>query len=638
MGITNEFDDVMKTLSEDEILMLETILSQVSKTGSSKALDELWEKDYEEMPVDIYTFITDKRFLGETFVTEEGKVLVYPYWIEFLKKIFTPGCGIFECALSGAIGIGKSTIACIGLSYILHRLLCLKDPARFYKLTKGSRIGIALINLSMSASYGVGYAKLQSMLKLSPWFLERGELRGLKDKTYYPGKNIDIVVGSKMEHFIGRDIFAAFLDEMDYMKGADVELENNKVMKLYTTIKRRIESRYMQKGGNLPGMLFLVSSKRSSADFLENYIKSNLGKPYLAVADEPVWVVKAQNGMYCGETFRVAVGNKFLKSKVLGADEDSKKYEEMGQRVINVPIEYTEAFRLDINSAMMDIAGIALDSNSKFIDYERLSKCYKDYLHNPFKVERVVLSFDDDTAIKDYLDMGLFSVLNRNLNYYIHWDTSKRGDCTGLAMTTVEGGKSVRRLSNGTVTTEYDVIHKLVFGVKITPIQGQEIPFYKIREFIYWLRDEMGFKINAITCDSYQSVDTIQQFKLRGFNSYTQSVDRTMAPYNAFRNAINEGRFITPYIQELESDCLDIEYDAIRDKVDHSTNGAKDLSDAVAGSIYASLIDKENMSYRGATTNDMDLNRDDDGLSGNWITGGGNYTVIDDEWSNMTRF
>ena len=40
MGSTNEFDDVMRTLSEDEILMLETILSQVSETGSSKALDD----------------------------------------------------------------------------------------------------------------------------------------------------------------------------------------------------------------------------------------------------------------------------------------------------------------------------------------------------------------------------------------------------------------------------------------------------------------------------------------------------------------------------------------------------------------------------------------------------------------------
>ena len=137
-----------------------------------------------------------------------GKELVYDLEVKDTHNIALD-CGVFvhNCAFSGAIGLGKSTIACAGMAYILHKLLCLKNPAKYYKLTKGSRIGIALFNISLSASYGVGYAKLQAMLQNSPWFLARGELRGLKDKTYYPGKDIDIVVGSKMEHFIGRDIF-----------------------------------------------------------------------------------------------------------------------------------------------------------------------------------------------------------------------------------------------------------------------------------------------------------------------------------------------------------------------------------------------------------------------------------------------
>ena len=37
----------------------------------------------------------------------------------------------------GSIGTGKSSIACIGISYVIYKLLCLKDPAEYYEVMKG---------------------------------------------------------------------------------------------------------------------------------------------------------------------------------------------------------------------------------------------------------------------------------------------------------------------------------------------------------------------------------------------------------------------------------------------------------------------------------------------------------------------
>lgn len=620
-----DFSEMKEALTAEEFEAVRAILSELSNDGESRTLDALWQADYEEIPVDILTFITDRRYLGESFVAEDGHVLIYEFWRETLKEIFSPDSQTFEVGLSGAIGLGKSTIADIGMAYVLYKLLCLKDPAAYYKLTRGSKVAVAIFNISLDQGYGVGYAKLQSMLKKSPWFLEHGTLSGIKNPTYYPGKNIEILVGSKMEHFLGRDIFAGFLDEMEFAPGSNPKMELSKIMKLYTTIKRRMESRYM-KLGKLPGILFLVSSKKSDADFLEQYLKKNKDKPYLKVVDEPIWVVKADQGLYSGNMFKVAVGNKYLKSKILGDDEDPEAYKANGQEVIEVPVEYREAFDLDINSALMDIAGKALSSSLKYIYYDKLKLCYRQYLRNPFTMDEIVLGFDDDTELKDFLVEKLLSKLDRSKPHFVHWDTSKSGDATGLAMATIAGHREVKKLLKGQVFTEEDIIHKLVFAINIRPDPGSEIPFYKIRNFIYYLRFVLGYNIVSVTCDSYQSVDSLQQMSLRGFNTKTLSMDRSRVPYDTLKNAINEGRLIMPHIPHLEKELLELEDDKMIGKIDHPVNGSKDTADAVAGSVFRSLDYKELLAQQTAQKDAetlVEINKSDGASHGDWILGSG---------------
>ena len=200
--------DKLENLSEEEKAYLAEIVQELEAKGQSQALSNLWSIDYYEKPVPIYEFLTNDEYLGKSLKDPEGNLTIYDYWVDKLEKMFTydEDNPIQEVALSGCIGSGKSTCAVIGMCYFLYRLLCLKSPASYYRLATSSTIALAFFNVTLNQSYGVGYAKLQKYCQNSPWFLKHGKVLGRTNPTYYPD-NIDILVGSKNEHFIGHDIF-----------------------------------------------------------------------------------------------------------------------------------------------------------------------------------------------------------------------------------------------------------------------------------------------------------------------------------------------------------------------------------------------------------------------------------------------
>ena len=192
----------LESLTDQEREILFNMVKELNEYGASNTLKSIWYEDYEEVPVDIDTFIDDERFLSNAL----GDTL-YPFWRDVLRKLFAPGAKYYECVLTGAIGLGKTTIADIGLAYMLHKLLCLKNPPSFYGLSKMSIMTINFFNVTLDLSYGVAYQKFQSMVLSSPWFLEHGTVSGTKNSVYSPGKNIQLEVGSNEKHALGQDVF-----------------------------------------------------------------------------------------------------------------------------------------------------------------------------------------------------------------------------------------------------------------------------------------------------------------------------------------------------------------------------------------------------------------------------------------------
>lgn len=209
------------SLSEEEKSAVNDIIGEIANKGSYESYEQLYYADYDEIPVDFITFVSDDRYLGRS--TRNGKFL-YDFWKQEATKIFNRN-DINEVALSGSIGIGKTTAACIMMSYHLYKTMCMKDPQAFFGLSPGSEIVYAFLNNTLSSSYKVGYDTVQSFLKESPWFLKHGVVSGRSDPKYYPEKGFGFLVGSRSQHTLGRHIICSLLDEVSFAPGQNVNYE-----------------------------------------------------------------------------------------------------------------------------------------------------------------------------------------------------------------------------------------------------------------------------------------------------------------------------------------------------------------------------------------------------------------------------
>lgn len=78
MDIRNISKEQLEKLSPEERKIALEILKQYANKGSSDIFNSLIYNDYEEIPVDIETFIDDPHYLGNGTMSE-GKSTVFPY-------------------------------------------------------------------------------------------------------------------------------------------------------------------------------------------------------------------------------------------------------------------------------------------------------------------------------------------------------------------------------------------------------------------------------------------------------------------------------------------------------------------------------------------------------------------------------
>lgn len=609
MANTNQLNsELLSELTEEERSLVLKTLSDLSK-GNSKGYEELIYEDYDEIPVDVETFLYDKNYLGNGLINAEGKFTVFPYWVETLKKIFPNNIDTAynTLVLTGGIGLGKSFMAVLCIAYLLHRMLCLKDPYLHYGLQPIDKITFSFINVTIDAAKGVGWDKIQQLFQSSPWFMSHGKVSGRSEIIWTPDKRIELVVGSSNNVIIGRALYANFTDEVNFgSMTSDVEKIKAKQKHLISQVDARMQSRFM-KGTYLPTLNIIASSKSSDQSFLDTYIemkKKNESKTTLII-DEPQWVIRTDKDSK--EKFYVAVGNKFLASEVLplnASEALADEYRAKGYQLLKVPIGYYETFNDNVELALTDIAGISTTSALKYISGVRLNEIKTDNYTNLFNRDVIEVGTGDDLQYSNFFDLSKVSAKDKGKPLYVHLDMSKTGDKTGIAGVWIDGKKPS---SDGEASRE--AYYKAAFSVSIKAPKGYEISFEKNRNFVRWLKKQ-GFNIKAVSCDTYQSAQIQQQLRSDGFEVKTLSVDRLESvpgtnqkvclPYAYFKTAIYEKRLILYNKCDLLTDeiiGLEKEPDGHIEHPMGGTQGSKDQVDALCGSIYSASLNIDDYSY-----------------------------------------
>jgi hypothetical protein len=567
--------------------------------GDDSQVRKLLSRDYEEPPVDILTFIDDPRYLGNSLTKADGSSKVYSYWRDGLVEIFKSNAT--HVVMTGPIGGGKSTIIDIAMAYHLYDVINLHDPFEFYDLIRAQEITLLFFSLSKDLSDSGLYSGFMKLITNSPWFCERGVLRGFKSPALsFDAKNVGFSIGSpKVSGYgiTGRNVIAGGLDEISAIstaaevdRGARLDFTKMKALKIYQQVARRMESRFRQVGV-LPGKLYMASSKEDEAAFLERYIEKIKHRPDVLIFDDPIWEMMPDDRYPSGRRFLVAAGDRFKPSRIMLEGEDEAEVEEQGYEVLEVPEEHRPAFELDVNGALRDIAGMSSSytKRSKLIARpDFVKRCIDISLMCPFTDEVVYLSEDDDEGIEQYFKF--LEEFKSPHTRFIHADLALTGDAAGLGCGHVAGRRQVTRIEpDGTTYDVMDDVVTMDFMVQIRNIEGLEIPFWKLRRFIVYLRQK-GMRIGMVTFDGFQSADGRQLLKRAGFNSEILSVDKDDKAYIALRSAMYEERFRYYHYPIYEAEVCDLEHDRRAGKVDHPYEGSKDVSDCAAGVVYSSQI------------------------------------------------
>lgn len=612
--MSNEINlDLLNKLSPEERALALEILKEYSKNGQSAILDDLKYSDFEEIPVDILTFISEDKYLGRGLYTVdeftgERKCTVFPYWIEKLKEIFPDNLTTRynTIILTGSIGLGKSFVAVLCQLYLLYRMLCLKDPYTYYGLQPIDKITFSMLNVTIEAAQGVGWDKMQQLLQSSEWFMERGNMNASRtNPQWQPPKGIELIYGSSNRHVVGRALFSNFSDEVNFGVGNNVEKQKAKLKKMISQIDARMISRF-GKGTYLPTMNIIASSKDSEQAFMESYIemkRQNESKTTLIV-DEPQWIVRNDKGSPDDPgSFYVAVGNKFLAHELLpvnATEAEVQAYREKGYLMLKVPPIYREAFEDNIDLALTDNAGISTSSTTKYISGVRLNQIKTDTYKNPFTKDIIEVGNSPDDVFQyfNFFDLSMVSPKDMARPLFIHLDMSLSGDKTGIAGVWITG----KRPPVAGAPPSKELEFKLAFSVSIKAPKGFQVSFEKNRNFIRWLRDR-GFAIKGISSDTYQSAQIQQQLKGDGFKTKILSVDRvdsttrSCLPYAFFKSAIYERHLQIYKDCNLLTDEI-VSLERLSDgHVDHPQNGSKDQADAVCGALFLASEFAEEYSY-----------------------------------------
>lgn len=557
------------------------LLGKLSAEETALAREEFWLSSVGH--VDMRTFVESPRYLNKQNV-------IWPAVMHELEQMNYQD--VSEVILTGGIGVAKSTIALYTTAYQLYLLSLHDNPHAMFGLDPASEILFVMQNIKESLAKAVDYSRFRAMIEGSPYFAERFPFRSdLRDELHFPKRVIVKPVAGTDTAAIGQNVFGGIIDEVNFMavveksKKSDDGGTYDQAKALYNSIARRRESRFMTLGGALPGRLCIVSSRKYPGQFTDVLEEMRLkqlketGRTSIYLYDKRLWEIHPP-GKFGDERFRVFVGDTSRKPRIMTDDEKAAPGDDA--LIVNVPLEYKPQFEADILNAIRDIAGRSTAAISPFLpNVSLVAACFG-------KTPSILTRESTDFVTSD-LGFHLSRLIKPTVPRWAHVDLGLTGDSAGVAMGWVPGFTVIDRGDEGKETLP---IVRFDFLLEVRPPPSDEIKFDLIRRLFYKLQ-AAGVNLKWISYDSFQSVDSVQILRSKGFIAGEQSMDRDMMPYDITKQAILDGRIEAPTHEKCQVEATRLERDAKTGMVDHPPNGSKDVFDALAGVTYGLSTKRE---------------------------------------------
>ncbi len=575
-----------------DIKVYESLLRNFMVACQEKDLSMLTRpRGFKTKPVDIEEFLESKEFLAQ-------KGFVRPIIKKELINICDNLDTYNEIVLSGGVGLGKSYLSRILISYLVYRDSCLLDPQSEFSLAPGSSILYIIQAVSLNIAKRAVFGELRTLLKGSPYFTKvfpfnkriESELRFPKSLTILP------VSGSEMAG-LGLNVKAVHMTECNYMSVTEnsklsVNKEDNiydQADRNYTILSQRMRSRF---GNN--GKIILDSAVNYPGDFLDRKVQEAKTNPTIYVMKYAHWEVLPR-GSVSEETFLVEVGTAEYNSRILVSLDEAHP----GSQVLEVPMDYLHDFKRNCETALRDFAGIAVATEGNFItDRSKVTKAIQAHTlaygkHQLFTKDDIIIDAELEPSNpdfgrlinQDYLKEPSFDETD---TFVMHMDLGISKDATGIAIGHIQDYvemPSTTRYSDskGTFMDLSDLRMPVICLdglLRVRPPHGGQVHLDLLRGFLYYICQVINIKI--CTADSFESTNFIQGLLRLKVRAGKRSTVTTPVPFLEWKQAYMEERIMHPAHEGYLDELFNLQYDPSRNKIDHMPGGRKDITDAAA--------------------------------------------------------
>jgi hypothetical protein len=538
--------------------------------------DEFFEvlKDnpFEEIPVDVKTFVTSSDFLNQPELSEiqydivkaMSQILRQPE-LEMIYgasqaavhyKKYTKN----EIILQLGKGSGKDFTSTVGVAYMVYILLCLKDPARYFGKPPGDAIDIINIAINAAQAKNVFYKGLKTKIEKSPWFA--GKFYAKADSIEFD-KSVTVYSGhSERESHEGLNLIVAVLDEISgFASEVGSGNEQGKTAdNIYKAFRGTVDSRFPDLG-----KVVLLSFPRYPGDFIS--------KKYDDVILEKEVVQRSHTYIMNEDLPEDQVGNSL---EISWEEDHILSYKIPNVFALKRPTwevnptrkidDFKIAFYTDMGDAMMRFLCTPTYSSDAFFKQ-------RDKVQNAMSIRNPIDNFRRfDSTFKP----------DPNKRYYVHADLAQRHDKCAVAIAHVEKWVNIQ------VVKDYEQVAPIVVVDAVAwwePRKEGPVNLSEVKQWIQNLR-RLGFDIGMVSFDRWQSFDIQNELKSVGMRTETVSVGKKH--YEDMAMLIYEERLVMPMIDLLFEELTELKI-MKNNKVDHPRKSSKDLADAVCGAVFGAI-------------------------------------------------